>query len=202
MTKEERKIYNKEYNLKNKEKIKQYDKLNKVKKQKYQKEYNKSDLQIQKQKEYLKKHWSINKEDKKKYHREYIKNRCIIDPLFKLKKLIRERISQSLKRNNYHKTSKTQIILGCSFEEFKLYLESKFEPWMTWDNQGLYNGELDFGWDIDHIIPLSSATNEEELLKLGHFSNLQPLCSKVNRDIKRDNIYYRAEKLGIKEERI
>ena len=28
---------------------------------------------------------------------------------------------------------------------------------------------------------------EEEVLKLNHFTNLQPLCSKMNRDIKRDN---------------
>jgi hypothetical protein len=58
---------------------------------------------------------------------------------------------------------------------------------MNWDNYGKYNGELDYGWDIDHIIPLSSATTEEELLKLNHFNNLQPLCSYTNRVIKRDN---------------
>ena len=59
---------------------------------------------------------------------------------------------------------------------------------MSWDNYGLYNGELNYGWDIDHIIPLASATTEKELLKLNHFTNLQPLCSKINRDIKRDTI--------------
>lgn len=56
---------------------------------------------------------------------------------------------------------------------------------MNWGNRGKYNGELNHGWDIDHIIPLSSATTEEELLKLNNFNNLQPLCSKVNRDIKK-----------------
>ena len=59
---------------------------------------------------------------------------------------------------------------------------------MNWDNQGLYNMELNYGWDLDHIIPLSSATTEEEIIKLNHYTNLQPLCSRVNRDIKRDNI--------------
>ena len=77
-------------------------------------------------------------------------------------------------------------MLGCSFIEFKLYLESKFELWMTWENKGKYNGELNYGWDIDHIIPLSSANSEEELVKLNHFENLQPLCSKMNRDIKKN----------------
>ena len=56
---------------------------------------------------------------------------------------------------------------------------------MTWKNKGLYNGEFNYGWDIDHIIPLSSAENYEDLVKLNHYSNLRPLCSKVNRDIKR-----------------
>jgi len=59
---------------------------------------------------------------------------------------------------------------------------------MNWDNHGLYNGELNYGWDIDHIIPLATAKNEGELIKLNHYTNLQPLCSKINRDIKRGRI--------------
>ena len=58
---------------------------------------------------------------------------------------------------------------------------------MKWDNRGLYNGELNHGWDIDHIKPLSLAKNGEELISLMHYTNLQPLCSKINRDIKKDN---------------
>lgn len=81
-------------------------------------------------------------------------------------------------------------ILGCTFEEFKFHLESKFETWMTWENRGLYNGEFNHGWDIDHIIPGSTAKNEEDLIKLNHYANLQPLCSKINRDIKRDNVAF------------
>ena len=57
---------------------------------------------------------------------------------------------------------------------------------MTWDNYGLYNGELNYGRDIDHIIPLSAAETEEDIIRLNHHKNLQPLCSKVNRYIKRD----------------
>ena len=85
-----------------------------------------------------------------------------------------------------HFLNKTYDILGCSYEDFKEYIESLWEPWMNWDNHGLYNGSEGYGWDIDHRVPISSAITEEELLKLNYFTNLQPLCSKVNRDIKKN----------------
>jgi hypothetical protein len=94
----------------------------------------------------------------------------------------------SIKLNGYTKKSKTYQILGCTFEEFKQHLENKFEPWMNWDNYGKYNGEFNFGWDIDHVIPQSSAKTEDELLQLNHYTNLKPLCSYINRHIKRNNI--------------
>lgn len=58
---------------------------------------------------------------------------------------------------------------------------------MDWDNYGKYNGIECFGWDIDHVVPISNAITEEDIIRLNHFTNLQPLCSKINRDIKRDN---------------
>ena len=95
-------------------------------------------------------------------------------------------ILKSLKKINHKKKSKSLSTLGCSYEDFKSYIESKFETWMCWDNHGLYNGQLNYGWDLDHIIPLSSAGSEEELIKLSHYSNIQPLCSKINRDVKKN----------------
>jgi glutamine synthetase adenylyltransferase len=50
-------------------------------------------------------------------------------------------------------------------------------------NRGLYNGELNYDCDIDHIITISSTKTEEEIIKLNHYSNLQPLCSYTNRVI-------------------
>ena len=87
--------------------------------------------------------------------------------------------------------SKYEILLGCSFKEGKKYIEDKWEPWMNWDNHGIYIvGEYNVGWDVDHIIPTSSAKSKEELIKLFHYTNLQPLCSNINRNVKRDKITY------------
>lgn len=160
----------------------------------YQKDYHKSE----KYKEYKNRNSNKIKEYDKEYrNREDVKKRISEqslkrnkkrkekDPLFKLKVGIRSSISNNFRCGGFKKSKKTEKILGCNFEEFKLYLESKFESWMNWDNKGLYNGEFNYGWDIDHIIPLSSAKTEEELIKLNHYSNLQPLCSKTNREIKR-----------------
>lgn len=124
----------------------------------------------------------------RKRENERHNERINTEPLFKLKCRTKTLITQSILKMGYSKSSKTFNILGCSFEDFKIYLESKFEPWMSWDNYGLYNGELNHGWDIDHVIPSSSAKTEEELIELNKFNNLQPLCSYKNRVIKRDKI--------------
>ncbi len=118
----------------------------------------------------------------------YMKERKKNDPLYNLMLKVRSLIKDACFRHtNYTKKSRTHEILGCTYQEFKVHLESKFENWMTWENRGKYNGQFNFGWDIDHIIPVSSAKTEEQLLKLNHYTNLQPLCSKYNRHIKSDN---------------
>lgn len=133
-------------------------------------------LQYQKQ-------WQAENKDRL---RTWQANRKQKDPVFKLKCSIKNIIYQSFKVKNFPKISRVEQILGCTYQDFRTYIESKFEPWMSWDNKGLYNGTENYGWDIDHIIPLATAKSELELLKLNHYTNLQPLCSKVNRDIKRD----------------
>jgi len=120
------------------------------------------------------------KVDRKEYHKLYIQNRRKIDPLYRLSKNIRSLIKGSFKKTGYKNNSKTATILGCSFAEFKTYMESKFESWMLFENQGVYTGNYNETWQIDHIIPLSSVNTEEELIRLNHYTNLQPLCSRKN----------------------
>ena len=110
------------------------------------------------------------------------------DPLFKLTCSIRGLISISFRNNGYGKKSRTYKILGCTYDEFKLQIESQWEEWMNWDNYGKYNGEERYGWDFDHIIPISSGKCEEDIIRLNHHTNIQPLCSYVNRYVKKDKI--------------
>lgn len=58
------------------------------------------------------------------------------------------------------------------------------------DTQYKYNGELYYGWDLDHIIPSSSAITENDILKLNHYTNFQPLDSFINRFVKKDRLDY------------
>ena len=208
---------NRDYYKDNREEIiirnKEYNKLNSEKIKEYNNEYKKTEKEIERRKKYsidnrekerergkiyykinkiniLKKckiYQKKNKEKYKLYKIEYDKLRSKTDLVFKLKKTFSASIRSSFYYVNSRKKSKSAEILGFSFEEFKIYLESKFEDWMTWENKGLYNGELNYGWDIDHIIPMSSAKNEQDVIRLNHYTNLQPLCSYINRYVKRDN---------------
>lgn len=136
------------------------------------------------------KEWETNNKDKLKT----IKNRYKLkkyndDALFKLKENVRNLIRSSIVSIGKKKNTKTELILGCSFEEFKQHIESLWQPWMNWDNKGnpkdgVY--ELNKTWDIDHIIPISTAKTENDVIRLNHYSNYQPLCSYNNRFIKKN----------------
>lgn len=62
-------------------------------------------------------------------------------------------------------------LLGCTSEEFKRYIESKFKEGMTWENHGIN------GWHIDHIRPLASINwdDPEDIKSAFHYTNTQPL---------------------------
>lgn len=139
-------------------------------------------------KEYLSKYRLENKDKINSRYRTYKKNRIKNDVLFKCALRISGIINNTLRYTGIFKKYKSIEILGICKEEFKEYLESKFESWMNWENYGKYNGELNYGWDIDHIIPISSAETENDIYKLNHYTNLQPLCSYTNRYIKKDRL--------------
>jgi len=130
--------------------------------------------------EYYRKYENINKEILNENRRNRYNERIKNEPLFKVKKCIKTLISNSIKYNGYKKNTKTEKILGISMSEFIKYIESLFEPWMNWENHGKYTGKYNETWQIDHIIPISEGMSEKDIISLNHFSNLRPLCSKLN----------------------
>lgn len=142
---------------------------------------------------YQKDYYINNKEILNVYKKEWFREKYKSDDIFRLRNNISSLIRQSIKKNGFIKKSKSLDILGCNIEEFKIYLENKFEDWMSWDNYGRYDGNPKYGWDIDHIIPLSSSITEEDVISLNHYTNLQPLCGYINRNIKKDKLYYEMD---------
>jgi hypothetical protein len=81
--------------------------------------------------------------------------------------------------------TKFERIVGISKEDFRRWIERQFEPWMTWENYGFHDGGPPTArnqcWDIDHIIPISTAATVADVVRLNHNTNLRPLCSWQNR---------------------
>ena len=120
-----------------------------------------------------------NKEKIRLTENRYILNRRKIDPLFKLAMNMRARMRIFITKSGFNKKKSTFKLIGCSPENLRKHLEKKFKNGMTWKNHG--------EWHIDHIKPLSSAKNVDQMNKLFHYSNLQPLWATEN--LKKSNKY-------------
>lgn len=165
--KEQTKLQKQQYYLDNKEHIlnrcKEYEKRNvekvKIRKKKYRDSH----------KNEYRKYMETYKVNNREKRRNYDNNKLKIDINYKVKRNLRGRIWSALK--GLCKSKSTIELLGCSLEEFKQYLQLKFQLGMTWDNYGSN------GWHIDHIKPCDSfnLTNLEQQKQCFHYSNLQPL---------------------------
>mgnify|MGYP002078971682 CR=1 FL=1 len=102
---------------------------------------------------------------------QYRNNRRKYDKLFKLKDNLSSLLRQSLK--GFKNKTRSEDILGCSIEEFKIFISDKFQEGMSWDNHG--------EWELDHIKPVCLGKTKEELLELNKFTNFQPLWKTDNR---------------------
>ena len=173
----------KDWNKNNKEKIakttKAYYKKNKEKLINYRKNYYK--LHKEKCLKQIKAHYKANKEKIIKHKGNYVRKKRKLDPFFRIQSTYRVLVYRAFKYAQQKKNTPSLKLLGCTWQEFLKHLSDQFYDHpetgkkMTFDNNGVH------GWHQDHIIPLKTAKTEEDIIKLCHYTNLQPLWAEENR---------------------
>jgi hypothetical protein len=105
---------------------------------------------------------------------EWQKKKSASDPVYRMKTSLRSRFSRFLRRKN----NSFWEITGCTGDELKSHLESKFVAGMNWSNYGMGREK----WSVDHIIPCVKFdhSDPDQIKKCHHFSNLQPLWNPDN----------------------
>ncbi len=98
--------------------------------------------------------------------KEYIKKRREDDPLFRLRTSIVSKTGQAIKAKKWQSGGYNERLFGCDRDTLIKHIERKFKQGMNWSNRPL--------WHIDHIVPLSSAKNEEQMYSLARYTNLSP----------------------------
>ena len=85
---------------------------------------------------------------------------------------LRNRLNESLQTKQWKKTTRFSEYIGCNREELIQHLENQFLEGMSWENRS--------EWHIDHIKPLSLASDIDDLYRRCHYTNLRPLWAKEN----------------------
>lgn len=93
----------------------------------------------------------------------------------RLARMLRDRVRKIVKRGKSVRAGSAIRDLGCSLEEFKIYIAAKFIDDMGWSNYG--------EWHLDHIIPLArfDLSDRAQFLQAVHYTNYQPLWAQDNR---------------------
>jgi hypothetical protein len=172
---EEREAYNKAYHKNNKEAV--------IATQKVWRENNKEEIAAnrrvyqRKHKEKLTAYQKVYREQ----HRERLalaaveraKRRRKIDPIYKIRLNLRNRLQKLLKGKPRHVSSMN--LAGCTREELMLHLQKQFKLGMSWNNYGPV-------WHVDHLKPCVKfdLTDPEQQKACFHYTNLQPLFGPEN----------------------
>jgi len=199
--------FRKQYRLLNKHQDKNYKTKNKEKISKYGKEYyrthkdkcdalnkaNYKKYQLSGERlEYIRSYRDIHREKINAYARKNFRNLRLENLNYRINSNISRSIRSYLKINGSSKVGKScKSFLPFTIQELKDYLESKFEPWMSWLNQGSYkvnewddNDKSTWKWNIDHIIPQSKlpyiSMEDDNFKKCWALDNLRPYSAKQN----------------------
>jgi hypothetical protein len=183
---------------------KKYYHTHKEERAKYQKIYiaENKDMVKAKKKEYDKKRYPLIKEERISYVKQYRqnnkkiinnrkKNKRASDPAYRLRHYISTRIRKIIKQSGGTKNTSCLKHLPYSFQQLKEHIENQFEPWMTWNNHGVYNPNIwidndtaTWVWSLDHIVPQSdlsyTSMEDDNFKKCWALENLRPLSAKQN----------------------
>lgn len=118
-------------------------------------------------KEYMKEYRQKNRLRLNKQRWERERN----DEVLHFANRIKKNIQQAYRRGG-RLGEDMRSILGCSLSDFMKYIELQFKDGMSRENYG--------EWELDHIIPISSAKSKEDVIRLCHYSNYQPLWRSEN----------------------
>lgn len=136
-----------------------------------------------------KKQWK--EENRDRLNQEY-RERLEDDIEFKLRKNCSRSINRALNKQGLSKAGNSVLdYLPYTLAELKQHLESQFEPWMNWENWGIYdpkkwddNNVATWVWNIDHIIPHSEfpyiSMENEAFKECWALTNLRPYSAKQN----------------------
>jgi hypothetical protein len=94
------------------------------------------------------------------------------NPIYILKRRLRARIRHVLVRGTFKEMPATEIILGCTFPQFREHIEKQFKDGMSWARFSEIH--------IDHRLPLALAQSTSDIILLCHYTNLQPLWKTDN----------------------
>lgn len=127
-------------------------------------------------KDRLEKAWAANRKEFKisetKEYKLAHQKKMRENPVNKLHSNFSANLKNALRGCNVTKKNPTFKMLGYSREDLIKHIEKQFLSGMTWENIGK--------WHIDHIVPISLAQTEQDIIDLNQLSNLRPLWAKDN----------------------
>lgn len=101
------------------------------------------------------------------------------DPLLAMQARLSRLHRHALSQVGAIKSSPTFEQLGYTVAEFVRHIERQFLPDMSWSNMP--------EWQVDHIIPISTARTVADVVALNQISNLRPMWA-VENNAKKDKV--------------
>jgi hypothetical protein len=94
------------------------------------------------------------------------------DPIAMMQARLSRLHRHALRQVGAIKSSPTFTQLGYSVEQFVAHIERQFAKGMGWHNMS--------EWQIDHIVPVSSAKAADDVIALNQLPNLRPMWAREN----------------------